>query len=187
MRRIARLAQSVERPRDAAVAVVGVLERDGAGDGLVRVVAGPHRLDHLPGRHHAGLGVEGTDLDAAHRGCAGGLVVEGVRVGVGDELLAPLRVDGDPDQVAHRAARYEGRGLLAHSVCCHLHQLVGGGVVSEDVVAEGSRGHRLAHLLTGHRHGVRAEVDDCHPINLTGHMRGLPSNQGIASDLVGIT
>ena len=47
VRRVAGRAQGLERPHDAAVPVVGVLECDRGRDRLVRIVAGPDRLGDL--------------------------------------------------------------------------------------------------------------------------------------------
>ena len=164
--RIAGGSKDIERPRDAAVPVVRVLERDRGRDRLVRIVPRPHRLHDLLRRHHAGLGWHRSDLDAANGCRTRRLVVEDVRVGVGDQLLTAVRVDGDSDQVAHRAAGHERGGLLAHPLGGDLHQPVGRGVVTENVVAQWRLDHRQAHLGTGHGHGVGAEIDRCHPINL---------------------
>ena len=165
--RVAGRAQGVERPDDAAMPVVRVLERDRGGDRLVWVVTGPDRPHDLLRRHHARLRRHRPDLHAANGRCACALVVEGVRIGVRDELLSALGADGDPDQVAHGSAGYEGSRLLAHPPCGHLHQAVGRRVVAEDIVAKRCSDHRLAHLRAWHGDRVGTEVDPGHPINLT--------------------
>jgi len=58
--------------------VVGVLERNGRCDRLVRIVERPHdALDLLRG-HHPRLGRNGADLNAAYGRGSGGLVIKNV-------------------------------------------------------------------------------------------------------------
>jgi hypothetical protein len=87
-------------------------------------------------------------------------------VGVGDQLFAGARVDRHSDHVPHRAARQEEGSLLAKPLSGHLLELVDHRVVTEDVIAQGRRRHRLAHLGRGHRHRIGAKVDRGHALNL---------------------
>ena len=67
-------AQSVERPHDSAMPVVGVLEGDRRRDRLVRVVARSHRDRDLLRGHHPRLGRNRADLNAAYGSGSGSLI-----------------------------------------------------------------------------------------------------------------
>ena len=67
-------AQRIERPDDAAVPVVSVLQEQGRGEREVKVVARPHSGGDLLWRHHAGRGGDLLDLHPGHSRRAGPLI-----------------------------------------------------------------------------------------------------------------
>ena len=104
--------------------------------------------------------LHGADGEPPEDDGAHALVVQDVRLGAGDRLIAPTTVREQRDEVRHRAGRHEERGFLAHRLGGRLLEGADRRVLAHEVVPDLGAMHRLAHLGGGPRHGVRAEVDD---------------------------
>ena len=105
-----------------------------------------------------GVGDRG-EHDASQRRRAAGLVEIGVRLRSDDRLGAARAMRQHRGQVAHRAARHEQRGLLAHHRRGHLLEPIDGRVFAVNVVTEFGARDRLAHLGRRQRHRVAAQID----------------------------
>ena len=119
----------------AAGRVVGVLQRDHPSRRVVHVV-GPDGLLHGGGVDHPTVVVgQRVQRDATQDRRAAALGVEDVRLVAEDDLVAPLTLRQDREQVALGAAADEHCGLFAQHLGRHGLQAVDGGVLARDVVA----------------------------------------------------
>ena len=157
-RDLGRTAHAVQGDRRAATAVLRVLQADQHGPRR-----GGRRTDdgrHLVGVDAAAVVVgDAAQADPAQRGRADRLVVEDVRLGADDGLVAPSAGDEQREQVRHRAARHVERGLLADALGRGLLEAPHRGVVAQHVVADFGARHRLAHRVGGLGDGVGPQVD----------------------------
>ena len=134
-----------------------LLEHDDAR--RLEVVRDAHDLAQLIGRDPAAIARQRMrDETGVHRR-ASGFEHEHVRPLLGDQLAAPLRLAEERDLVRHRRGREEERLLLAEEVCRPALELVDGRVLAELLVAHVGGRHRRAHLGSGIRGGVGAEID----------------------------
>ena len=142
---------------------VGVLERDQAGDRLVRVgriAEGGLDLGRVD--RAVGLVLEGPHAGTDDDRVTGRLVDDHVVLAAGDGLLAAGEMGHLGDEVALRAGAHEQPGFLAEQLRGTFLERDHGRVVAEHVVAELCLGHRPAHRRGGVGDGVAAQVDPWH-------------------------
>ncbi len=143
---------------------VRVLDREHRGDRLVDVVGVADGVADRREIHRPVVGPrDRPDRRAGDDRVPGALAAERVDLGRTDDLAAARDVGHEPDEIAHRAARDQQRGLGAEEFGGSLLELADGRVLAEDVVADLGRGHRAAHGRGGECDGVRPEVDHAVP------------------------
>jgi hypothetical protein len=151
-------ARLVYRKDAAPGVVVRVLHRHYRGVGVV-IVAFPDHRRNLIGAYHpvfAGQRSRHQPEMSRHRAA---FVVQKVGPRLAHHLVPGPRECGEGYLVPHGAGRNEKAGLLAEKIRGELLEGVDGGIVSEDIVADLGRGHRLSHLRRGPRDGVASQVD----------------------------
>ena len=141
------------------LAVDRVLEAQQLRAGEMAVVGLHGFLGRLEIHHSGVVGGNRLGLDAAQHGCTSALVHVGVGVVADDVLVAPLAVRQQPAQVRLGAARHIQGRRLAEQVGGVALELIDGGVVAPDVVADLGRGHRGTHAGRRTGNGVGAQVD----------------------------
>ena len=139
---------------------VGVLDRNEAGDRLVRIGRVPEgflQLTEVP-RPVRTLG-HLLDRCPDDDGVAGLLVVDDVGARPGDGFLAPTEMAQLRDQICHGAAGHEKGRFLAEHFGGTVLESVDRWIVAKDVVAKLGFVHGLAHGRGGVCDGVAAQVD----------------------------
>ncbi len=151
----------VRRGDRAARRVVGVLQAEQRGAQRVvrpRPPGGrPHRLHGHPARPLAP--VDRLRHAAGQPRGRAQLVVQHVRAPRGEEPVAPVQVQRQRDEVAHRRARHPQRGVDAEQVGGPLLESAHRRVAVQHVVADLGARHGEPHGLVRLGDGVRTEVD----------------------------
>ncbi len=112
-----------------------------------------------------GGGEDAADAGEAAAGNAGqgggatGFVVVDVGVGVDEDLVAGVCEGAEGELIGHGARGGEEGGFLAEKFGDAGFEEFDGGVVAEDIVADGGGGHDGAHGLGGLRDGVATEIN----------------------------
>src|SRR5476649_826563 len=81
-----------------------------------------------------------------------------MRVLVEDGFTAAARMNERREDIAHRAAAYEERGLFTQQHRGFLFQRLDGCVALQRVVAERRIAHCVPHGVSGARHGIAAQI-----------------------------
>ncbi len=116
-------------------------------------------------------------LDRAEHGGAAAFVLVGVRQLADDVFVAALAVRHQRRQVALRAGREKQRGFHAGACRHHRLQMVDGGIVAPDVVAQFGGNHRRLHRGARARHGIAAQIDHGNSLESFRRDRRLAGNQ----------
>ena len=125
---------------------------------FVHVLVADDALHLIRGDDSVGA-VEHIEQDPEQGRTSAHLVGKGVGAALHDDLVAPLAVEGNPDEVGHRAGGHQHGGLPAEEFGNPFLQRLDSGVLTEDVVSHLGCGHRFPHA--GGRLGerIRAEVE----------------------------
>ena len=82
-----------------------------------------------------------------------------MRAGFDQHLIARLRVQPHGKLVGHRPGRHKHRRLLAQKLGGEPLQLIDGGIIAKDIIADRGLGDRPPHRGRGLRDGIAAQVD----------------------------
>jgi hypothetical protein len=149
----------LERPDPAAGRVVRVLDDDEPRRRDVHARPVAVGGAHLLGREPAGDAAQAARHEARVHGRAAELGEKGVRVLLGEHLLARLGEDPERDLVRHRRRRQVDRGLVAEELRAAPLELVHGRVLALLLVAHDGARDRLAHRLRRPRGGVGTKIN----------------------------
>ena len=150
----------VDRIDLPASEVVGVLQADQRGRGIVGIAAGSDGLPDGLGREYPSLSPEGSGLYAGDRGQPGAFVHEHVRGCLEDDLIARLREALRGHLVAHRSGGYVESRVHPEQLRGFLLKPCDGRVLTEHVVTDLRVGHRLTHLRARPGYGIASQIDD---------------------------
>jgi len=153
----------VERDHPSSAAVVSVLQAEDARDRIMNVSGSDRRRDFL-GVQEAGSALDRLGHQPGDACEPAGLVVVDVRFLVDNHFVSGRTVRHQADEVPHRPADDEERGLLAQDPGGHLLEPVDRGVLPVDVVAERRVSHGVQHRFGRERQRVASEIQNglCH-------------------------
>ena len=145
-------------PDGAAAAVVGIFDADDLGGREVLIGRAESGLEVCCGEDSADAGETAAGETGQCSGAACFVVVD-VGVGVDEDLVAGVCEGAEGELIGHGARGSEEGGFLAEQFGDTSFEEFDGGVVAEDIVADGGGGHDGPHGLGGLRDGVAAEIN----------------------------
>lgn len=83
-----------------------------------------------------------------------------------DVLVTAFAVSHQPQQITHRAGRYEQRRRKTQAPGQFGFQSIDRRILTKNVVARGGAGHRIEHAGVGLGDGVAAKIDNTHESGL---------------------